>query len=208
MTVLYEVGRNLYVNLTNKCSNNCDFCTRNTCKGYGDANDLWLHGKEPTVEEVKKMFDERDMSRYEEVVFCGFGEPTERVEEVAELAGYVKRKYGKRTRINTNGQADLIHGRPTAYLFQGVMDTVNVSLNTCDAEKYDAECHSIFGKAAFDALIRYAVDCKKYVPDVVFSVVDVIPPEDIERCRQIAQDNGIRFRVRRYIDDGEKSASN
>ncbi len=207
MTVLYEVGDNLYVNLTNKCSNNCDFCTRNNCNGYGDANDLWLHGKEPSVEEVQALFDRRDMTRYREVVFCGFGEPTERVEDVAALARYVKEKYGKATRINTNGQADLINGRPTAQLFEGVMDTVNVSLNTCSAEKYDAECHSIFGKAAFDALIRYAVDCKKYVKKVVFSIVDVIPPEDIEQCRRIAEENGIAFRVRKYIDNGERTTN-
>lgn len=205
MTVLYEVGKNLYVNLTNKCSNNCDFCTRHNATGYGDAGDLWLHGQEPSVEEVKHLFDQREMDRYQEVVFCGFGEPTERVEDVAELARYVKEKYGKKTRINTNGQADLIHGRPTAHLFAGVMDTVNVSLNTCDAEKYDAECHSIFGKEAFDALIQYAVDCKKYVSKVVFSVVDVIPAEDIEKCRQIAVENGIDFRVRKYVADGERS---
>ncbi|HIR52024.1 MAG TPA: radical SAM protein [Candidatus Onthovicinus excrementipullorum] len=205
MTVLYEVGDNLYVNLTNKCSNNCDFCTRNNCNGYGDANDLWLHGHEPTVEEVKVLFDQRDMSRYHEVVFCGFGEPTERVDDVAELARYVKEKYGKVTRINTNGQSDLINGRPTAHLFAGVMDTVNVSLNTCSADKYDAECHSIFGKDAFEALIRYAVDCSKYVGKVVFSVVDVIPPEDIEQCRRIAEENGIGFRVRKYIDNGERT---
>lgn len=205
MTVLYEVGENLYVNLTNKCSNNCDFCTRNNTDGYGDANDLWLHGKEPSVEEVKELFDQRDMTKYPEVVFCGFGEPTERVEDVAELARYVKEKYGKKTRINTNGQADLINKRPTAHLFQGVMDTVNVSMNTCDAEKYDAECHSIFGKAAFDELIRYAVDCKQYVGRVVFSVVDVIPAEDIEKCRQIAEKNGVDFRVRKYIADGERT---
>ena len=92
MTVLYEVGDNLYVNLTNKCSNNCDFCTRNNCNGYGDANDLWLHGHEPTVEEVKVLFDQRDMSRYHEVVFCGLGERTELVDEVAEVARYVKEK--------------------------------------------------------------------------------------------------------------------
>ena len=205
MTVLYEVGDNLYVNLTNKSSNNCDFCTRNNCNGYGDANDLWLHGHEPTVEEVKALFDQRNMSRYREVVFCGFGEPTERVEDVAELARYIKEKYGKATRINTNGQSDLINGRPTAHLFAGVMDTVNVSLNTCSADKYDAECHSIFGKEAFEALIRYAVDCSKYVGKVVFSVVDVIPPEDIEQCRRIAEENGIGFRVRKYIDNGERT---
>ena len=102
MTILYKVHNNLYVNLTNRCTCSCTFCLRNEKETVGESSTLWLE-HEPSVEEVKKEFEKFNMDEYNEVVFCGFGEPTERIDDLIEIAKFVKEKYHKKIRINTNG---------------------------------------------------------------------------------------------------------
>ena len=110
MTILYKVYNNLYVNLTNRCTCNCTFCLRQTRDEMNHSGSLWLD-REPTVEEIKAAFLEKDMSEYEEVVFCGFGEPTMRLEDLLVLATWVKETYHMPTRVNTNGLANLYYKR-------------------------------------------------------------------------------------------------
>jgi TatD family-associated radical SAM protein len=105
-TYVYKLENSLYVNLTNKCSNACDFCVRNTDTGIGDY-DLWLE-TEPTASQVIQQI--ADPKQYNEIVFCGYGEPTIKLDELLEIAAWVKVNGGK-VRINTNGQANLIHGK-------------------------------------------------------------------------------------------------
>ena len=102
MVILYEVHTGLYVNMTNKCPCACTFCLRQEKDEMNHSGSLWLE-REPSVDEVKAEFENFDMSKYKEVVFCGFGEPTERLEDVLEVAAFVKEEYGLPTRINTNG---------------------------------------------------------------------------------------------------------
>lgn len=197
MTITYRIGDSLYVNMTNRCSNRCDFCIRNFGDGISGSGSLWLE-REPTVDEVcEDIIKNADGCR--EIVFCGYGEPLIRLEDVIAVIKRVKPVLNKPVRINTNGQSDLIHGRKTAKELAGLVDTVSISLNAPDAKSYDEVCHSDYGEKAFDAVIEYARDCKKYVPNVVFSVVDTIPKEDIEKCRRIAEDVGVSFRVRAMI---------
>lgn len=133
MTILYEVYDNLYVNLTNRCPCNCTFCLRQTRDSMDvKQHSLWLE-HEPTVDEVKDEFRKFDMSKYKEVVFCGFGEPTERLDALLELAAFVKQNYGKPIRVNTNGLANLIWERDVTPEFAGLVDTVSISLNTPNA---------------------------------------------------------------------------
>ena len=198
MTVTYESGENLYINLTNRCPNSCDFCVRTECeKHYGD---LWLE-REPTAEEVICEIKARDLSKYENLVFCGFGEPTERLEVLLEIAEAVK-TYRPETviRLNTNGQANLIAGRDVTPLFLGKVDVISVSLNAPTAKGYDAICHSRFGEAAFAGLLDFSVKVKPYCKEVIFSVVDEsLSADEIEACRKIANDRGIFLRVREMI---------
>lgn len=84
MVILYEVHDNLYVNMTNKCPCACTFCLRQTRDEMNHSGSLWLE-REPSVEEVKNEFSKFDMDKYKEVVFCGFGEPTERLDDVLEV---------------------------------------------------------------------------------------------------------------------------
>lgn len=197
MTILYDVGGKLYINLTNKCPCNCTFCIRRNGDGAYGSDSLWLE-HEPSLDEVKAAFAKVDMSKYKEVVFCGYGEPMERVNEVIAVGEFVKANYGDVTvRLNTNGLGDKIHGVPTAKLLQGAVDIVSISLNSYCREKYNEVTRPKWDDA-FDAMLSFAADCKSYLPQVVFTVVDVIPPEDISRAKALAMSIGIPLRVREY----------
>ncbi len=197
MTILYDVGGKLYINLTNKCPCNCTFCIRHNGDGAYGSDSLWLE-HEPSLDEVKAAFAKVDMSKYREVVFCGYGEPMERVNEVIAVGEFVKANYGDVTvRLNTNGLGDKIHGVPTAKLLQGAVDIVSISLNSYCKEKYNEVTRPKWDDA-FDAMLSFAADCKSYLPQVVFTVVDVIPPEDISRAKALAMSIGIPLRVREY----------
>lgn len=194
--VIYDYASGLYLNLTNRCPCRCEFCIRNLVDSLGDADSLWLK-REPTAAEVIEMLGDWDLTKYSELVFCGYGEPMERLAEVLEISAWVKEHTGLKRRINTNGLSDLIHGRRTAPELAGLIDAVSISLNAASAVKYDALCHPDFGLRAFPAILDFTEDVKSYVPDVTMSVVGgTIPAEDVEACRQIAADLGVKFRVR------------
>ena len=198
MTVVYESGENLYINLTNRCPNSCDFCVRTECeKHYGD---LWLE-REPTAEEVIAEIKTRDLGKYENLVFCGFGEPTERLSDLLAIAEAVKALRPETViRLNTNGQANLIAERDVTAEFAGRVDVISVSLNAPTAKGYDAICHSRYGEAAFDALLDFAVKAKPYCKKVVFSVVDEsLTNAEIDACRALSEKLGIELRVREMI---------
>ena len=201
MTITYEVGNGLYVNTTNRCSNACEFCVRATVESY--YGDLWLEN-EPTVDEICESILTRDLSKYTEIVFCGYGEPTERIDDILAVARRVKAVCNLPIRINTNGQGSMIAGRDITPELAGLIDVVSISLNTADAESYQAICHSRFGTAAYQGLLDFAKAAKRYVPKVVLSVVDTtIPDAEIEECRKIAEYCGVTLRVREFISDEE-----
>ena len=196
MSIVYDYFGGLYINLTNKCPNACEFCIRNFTDSLGDADSLVLK-EDPTIDEVKKELESWDVRRYDEVVFCGYGEPTERLPELLELARHIKAKYGRQIRINTNGLADLIWGRPTAPDLKGVIDAVSISLNEADAQKYLDLCHPRFGLQSYDAIIKYIEDVKNYVPYVAVSVVThAISADSLQCCRQKAEELGVVFKMR------------
>lgn len=197
--IAYEVENSLYLNVTNRCSNSCDFCIRNNGDGAYGSDSLWL-SREPLVDEIVNAIEERDLSKYKELVFCGYGEPCERLYDLLEVCHRVKAKHDIPIRVNTNGQANLIFGRDTTPDFCGAIDAVSISLNAADSEKYDAICHSRYGVAAFDAILDFAKKVKNYVQNVAFSVVDAsLSAEEIEKCREISSRIGIPLRVREYI---------
>ena len=196
MSIVYDYFGGLYINLTNKCPNACEFCIRNFTDSLGDADSLVLK-EDPTIEEVKKELESWDIRRYDEVVFCGYGEPTERLPELLELARHIKAKYGRQIRLNTNGLADLIWGRPTAPDLKDVIDAVSISLNEADAQKYLNLCHPRFGLRSYDAILKYIEDVKNYVPYVAVSVVThAISADSLQRCRQKAEELGVVFKMR------------
>ena len=139
MTILYRVHHGLYVNLTNRCSCACTFCVRGLSDSVGEAESLWL-SREPTYEEAIAAFGGFDMGQFNEVVFCGFGEPTEAWDTLTRVARYMKETFGLPTRANTNGLGSLICGRDIAPEFEGIIDTVSISLNAPDAKTYQKSC--------------------------------------------------------------------
>lgn len=200
MVILYEVYDNLYVNLTNKCPCACTFCLRQTRDEMNHSGSLWLE-REPSVEEVKAEFDKFDMQKYQEVVFCGFGEPTERLEDLLEIAAFVKEKFNKPIRINTNGLSDLIWQKDTAPMYKGLVDTVSISLNTPNKERYYELTRSKFGIDSYDAMLNFAGNVSKYVPHVVLSTVaTTLTEEEEKQCAQICKKLGVTYRIRPWED--------
>lgn len=195
--IVYTYGDKVYLNLTNKCSCNCEFCIRKNGDSVGNATSLWMSG-DPTFDEIKAAIDAYDFGQTKEVVFCGYGEPTFVLDNLIKTAQYLREKYGFYLRLNTNGQSDLINNKPTAKILCENIDFISISLNSCNASKYDAIVHSQFGERAFDAMLSFAAECRKHTENVMFSVVDVIPSEDIEECKKIAERLGIPLRVREY----------
>ena len=198
MTITYPVTTGLYVNITNRCPCACTFCVRNKKDHVFESDSLWLE-REPTVQEICDSLDTWDLAKYEEVVFCGFGEPTERLYDLLEVAKYIKSKSDIRIRINTNGLADLIWKKSTAPKLKGLIDAVSISLNATNKEDYLEVVRPKFGIESFDAMLQFTKDCTEYVPSVMRTVVDVVTTkEEQEKCREICESVGAIFRVRPY----------
>lgn len=202
--ITYEYGRNLYVNTTNRCDYNCNFCLRHNNGGAGnrETHQLWLR-REPTREEILADIEARDLSQYDQLVFCGYGEPSYRLEDICWVIDQLK-AHGRKTlpvRMDTNGTACLIHGRDVCPEFAGRFDRLSVSLNEDTEDKYNALCHPAY-PGAFEAMKAFTREVRRYVPQVMMTVVDTISPEAIENCRRICEDEiGAIYRVRKYIRD-------
>lgn len=199
MTITYPVKQGIYVNMTNRCPCACTFCLRQNAPGVYGSDPLWLE-REPTVQEVCDSINKWDLSQYKEIVFCGYGEPTERLPDLLEVARYIKSKSSIPLRINTNGLADLIWQKETAPMLAGLIDSVSVSLNAMDSEEYLRLTRSKFGIGSYDAVLRFTKDCTRYVPNVMMTVVGepVTTPEEQETCRKICESVGATLRVRPY----------
>ena len=203
MTATYRVGDGLYVNLTNKCPCACTFCIRQNGDGVYGSDSLWLE-REPTADEVCASI-EANLGDCTELVFCGYGEPTERLDVLLEVAARFKGTHPSTPiRVNTNGLSDLIAGEPTAHRFKGLVDTVSISLNAATAEEYVALCRPKFGAAAYPALLKFAEEVRRFVPNTVFTVVgtDALTPEKEAACRRVAAECGVPLRVRRFEPKG------
>ena len=190
---VYIIGNKIYINLTNRCSNNCDFCIRQGREGMSGTA-LWIDD-EPTAADVIEQLP-TNLDDYEpEVVFCGFGEPTYNLEALDEVASYLH-CVDKTTRINTNGQANLINKEDVTELIVTSCDVINVSLNECNADKYQQHCNSIFGTKAYEAMLEFATLCKQKGGNVILSVVDSIGAKDIAECQRLADRLHIPLRIR------------
>ena len=200
MCITYIVEGKLYVNITNRCSNRCEFCIRNNGDGAYGSDSLWLE-REPTIDEILASINSHDLDSFPEIVFCGYGEPTYRLDDAVLVAKQIKKSYPEmKVRINTNGHSDLILRRDTAPEYEGAFDIVSISLHAPDDQKYQQICHPIFGEETLDAIFSFASRVKDYVPSVQFSVVkESLTPEEIALCQQISQALGVTLRLRDYI---------
>ncbi len=194
INVAYTIDKSLYLNITNRCTNNCVFCIRRTKEGVG--YDLWLP-HEPDLQEILEAVEQPD--KYKEIVFCGYGEPLVRVELVIDAAAELKKLGAKQIRINTNGQANLIHGRNVVPELAGLIDVMSISLNAHNASAYGELSQPIKFSAeeAYTAVLDFARECRKHIPKVILSVVKW-PGVDLAACEKIAAELGVEFRVREF----------
>lgn len=189
--IAYRIRDNLYLNITNKCTNRCIFCIR-FHTDYVKGHNLRL-SKEPDEEDLKNAIG--NPKDYKEIVFCGYGEPLIRLDIVKNVARWIKQNGGI-VRINTNGHGNLIHKRNILPELKGVVDKLSISLDAHDEETYNRVCKPVF-KGAFNAVIEFIKESKKYISDVTVTVVN-FEDVDIEKCRKLAQDLGVKFRVREF----------
>ena len=200
MTISYEVGNNLYLNITNKCPCSCTFCIRNNADGAYGSDPLWLE-HEPSIDEIKADIDSRDLAKYDDIVFCGYGEPTERLDVLLETAAYLRTKNScPKLRLNTNGLGELVNGTSgeTAAKLCEALDVISVSLNAPSEEEYMKVTRPKFADA-FAKMQEFTADCvKSGKVEVMMSVVDVIPDEQISASRELAEKLGAKLRVRKY----------
>lgn len=195
-TIAYKIRNSLYLNITNRCSNRCTFCPKFeelSVKGH----ELKL-SHEPNFAEVIAAVDAA--SDFNEVVFCGFGEPLIRLDLVKEVAAELKRR-GLKVRINTDGQANLVHGRNVLPELSGLVDALSVSLNASDAVEYERLCNTPFGGGGFQGVCEFLREAPRYVPQVTASAVTV-PGVDVDEVRKLALSLGVEFREREYEEVG------
>lgn len=196
--ILYTYKNQVYANITNRCDCSCTFCIRTTKDTVGDASDMWF-AKEPALEEIKAAIDAFDFTGYDELVYCGYGEPTCALENVIASAGYAKEKLGIRTRLNTNGLANLYHKRDVIPELAKVIDSVSISLNAPTAEKYKEVTRPQFDNA-FEGLLDFAREAKDAFSHAQLTIVDVLPKEEIEECQRLADELGIHLRIRKFSE--------
>jgi len=192
-TIAYKIRNTLYLNITNRCSNNCTFCIKFNTRTF-DENDLFLD-VEPSFHEIMAAI--AAFNEFDEIVFCGYGESLIRLDIVKQVAEAIKQHYSVPVRINTDGQANLVHGRNIIPELAGVVDCLSVSLNAPDAETYVRLCHSPFGTAGFKAVCDFIRLAAAEMPEVIASVVHV-PSLDVDACKALALSLGASFRVRPY----------
>ncbi len=205
-TFAYIVGDGIYLNLTNRCTNDCIFCLRNNGDTAYGSESLWLK-REPEPYEVFSAVEEIFFDGCKGFVFCGYGEPTCRLNALAETAALLKQKYPNiPIRLNTNGQSELINGKDSTELLFGLVDSVSISLNSATREEYDRLCRPVFGAKAYDAMLEFGRSCVGKIDNVIFSVVEeTLSSEDIEICRNRVDEIGAKLRVRKFISENDKN---
>ena len=196
---VYWLDNKLYLNMTNQCSNCCFFCLKRYKRGVGGFN-LKL-SEEPSLAQITgELAQVLNMRSWDEAIFCGFGEPTERLDVLLEVARWIKQHYGRplRIRVNTNGHGYVLNrGRDVAAELKAAgVDKVSVSLNAGDKETYVEVCKPTFADA-YEAVIDFI---RKAKPTLQVEVTAVRMPEvNVAKAKAVADGLGVKFRVREYI---------
>ena len=193
--IAYPIRNSLYLNITDRCTLECRFCPKHTAQGpVVHEYDLSLDHR-PEVEEIISAIG--DPSNYEEIVFCGFGEPTLRLKVLLEVARWIKQRGGK-VRINTDGLASLVNKRNVLPEMQGLVDSLSVSLNAQNEEVYVRHCQPAL-PGSWQALLDFLAEAPKYIPKVTATAIDGLEGVDIQACEKLAAERGVAFR-RRELD--------
>lgn len=194
--ILYTYKDQVYANITNRCNCRCRFCIRSHEDAIGDATSLW-HKQDPTPQEIKEAMDAFDFHGYKELVYCGYGEPTCALETLIDTARYARERYGLSIRVNTNGLGSLQHGRDIVPELAQVVDCVSISLNAPDEAAYNDVTRPTL-PGAYQAMLDFAVQAARQIPEVRFTIVDVLPEEEIQASKDLAASLHIPLRIRKF----------
>lgn len=200
---VYLLYGKIYINLTNLCTNDCVFCIRAIKDDVVGAN-LFLSEEKVDMQELKKQLDAIKPENYEEIVFCGYGEPMLRLEELKEAAKYIREKYPHlKTRINTNGQANLVYKRNVVPELVGLIDSVSVSFNGENEEVYNAISLPKLPQA-YEGMKEFIKECVKHNIDTTGTIVTGYKnyEVDLESCKSQIEALGAKFRERPWIENG------
>jgi TatD DNase family protein len=189
--IAYKIRESLYLNITNRCTNKCSFCIKFR-SDFVKGHRLRLR-HEPSEEEIRDEIGNPE--DYKEVVFCGYGEPLQRLDVVKNISRWIKSRGGK-VRVNTNGHANLIHKKNILPELQGIVDSMSVSLDAHDEETYNNICKPLF-ENAYAEVIQFIKKASEFIPDVQITVVD-LEGVDVGKCRKIAVELGVKFRIRKF----------
>jgi TatD DNase family protein len=195
--IAYQIRDSLYLNITNRCTNACSFCIRNQAREFVKGHNLWLD-KDPSADELLKAVG--DPSKYREIVFCGYGEPTLRLDVIRAVSAELKKK-GAKIRVVTNGHGNLINGPRTADRLKGLVDRVSVSLNAQTKELYDDICKPRLDGDSYKAMTDFIRECVEDGIEAEATCLD-LPGVDAKACGEIAKSLGARFRLRRFGNVG------
>ncbi len=200
---VYELEGKLYINLTNLCTNNCVFCIRDIKDDVVGAN-LFLDSEKLDVCEVKKQLDNIKPQNYKEIVFCGYGEPILKLEELKQVAQYIKEKYPHlKTRINTNGQGNLIYKRNIVPELKGIIDSVSISFNGENKDVYDKISLPKI-ENAYQGMKDFIKECVKENIETTATIVTGYKDYkvDLDSCKRQIEELGAKFRERPWLDNG------
>ena len=208
--LVYTLDGKIYINLTNRCTNDCIFCLRKD-KSDVKGQELWLDDENSTASDVIKQYEKiynepltRHASPFTETVFCGYGEPMLKFDVLKEVAQYIKNTYPDvKIRVNTNGHANFVYKRNLVPELKGLVDEFSVSLNAPTKEEYDELSKPKFDEA-YEEVKKFIKSCADEKISVVASVVEGYKGRhiDIDACRKIAEDLGASLRVREWIVNG------
>jgi len=190
-TISYDLRGSRYLNVTNRCTLRCAFCPKFNDSWTVAGYDLRLP-EEPNAEQL--IAAAGDPRAFQEIVFCGLGEPTLRLYTVLETGTELRRR-GGRVRLNTDGLANLIHGRDVTPDFEDSIDAISISLNAQNEDIYNRHCRPPM-PGAFEALLDFATRAREFVPNVSLTAIEGLPDVNIPACQAIAERLGVGFRRR------------
>lgn len=206
LNIVYTLEGKIYINLTNKCSNRCIFCIR-TVSEEVEGKNLWLTNENFDFNLVQKQLDDviNENPIAKEIVFCGFGEPLIKFDMFCETAKYIREKYPQmKIRVNTNGQANLIHKKDVIPEIAKLVDAVSVSLNGDSKEVYNFFSQPFDKENAYEAVKKFIKGC--VAAGIKTSATIVTGYKDtkinVQKCKEIANSLGADFRVREWLPKG------
>lgn len=205
--LLYFLYEKAYINITNACTNSCKFCVRDIKDDVKGAT-LWLKDNNVKAEDVIEQIEmnKEKISLHNELIFCGYGEPLVKFEEVKKIAEYVKKTMPSvKIRINTNGHGNFLAKRNIVPELAPLIDSISISLNAQNEEEYN-KISAPKIENAYSEMLSFAKECVKSGIDTTMSIVTNYKPDEykinLSECEKIARNIGAKFRNREWIQNG------